>query len=147
MALINVKKKIEKASDKLGIGPDETVLAACTTNPAGTMKRMMARELGGAVASAFAGSTETITSGHGLADSFPNGQMFVAVTDRRVLLAAMNAFTGRPKQLITEYRRDQIADIVRVYGDFAETDDHDKQTVRCKIFPNEAFGFMRITVQ
>ena len=35
---------------------------------------------------------------------------------------------------------DQIADIVRLYGAFEEND-------RCKILPNEAFGFMRITVE
>ena len=35
---------------------------------------------------------------------------------------------------------DQIADIVRLYGAFEENG-------RCKILPNEAFGFMRITVE
>src|SRR5207244_3942916 len=35
---------------------------------------------------------------------------------------------------------DQIAQIVRLYGDFTEGD-------RVKIFPNESFGFMRITVE
>ncbi|MGI9607790.1 MAG: hypothetical protein ACR2P0_16805 [Acidimicrobiales bacterium] len=112
MALINVKKKIEKASDKLGIGPDETILAACTTNPAGTMKRMMARELGGAIASAAAGSTAAIATGGGLAETFPNGQMFVAVTSRRVLVAKMNALTGKPKELTAQYPREQVTDII-----------------------------------
>jgi type I restriction enzyme M protein len=35
---------------------------------------------------------------------------------------------------------DQIAEIVRLYGEFTEGD-------RVKIFPNEAFGFQRITVE
>ena len=35
---------------------------------------------------------------------------------------------------------DQIAEITRLYGDFAEGD-------RVKILPNEAFGFLRITVE
>ena len=40
----------------------------------------------------------------------------------------------------------QIADIVRIYGNF----DHqvsEGDEARCKIFPNESFGFMRITVE
>ena len=55
MALVNVKKKIEKSADKLGLRPGETVIAGCTTNPSGTMKKMLARELGGALASSLAG--------------------------------------------------------------------------------------------
>ena len=36
--------------------------------------------------------------------------------------------------------RDQIDEITRLYGEFAEGE-------RVKIFPNEAFGFLRITVE
>ena len=52
MALVNVKKKVDKARGKLGLHPGEEVLGGCTTNPSGTMRRMLARELGGAVAAA-----------------------------------------------------------------------------------------------
>lgn len=40
MPLVNVKKKVAKAGAKVGIEPGEEVLAGCTTNPSGTMKRM-----------------------------------------------------------------------------------------------------------
>ena len=39
-----------------------------------------------------------------------------------------------------EISASQIDEIVRLYGDFAEGD-------KVKILPNEAFGFMRITVE
>ncbi len=39
----------------------------------------------------------------------------------------------------------QIDDTVRAYGDFTDTDH--PSGVRVKVFPNEAFGFLRVTVE
>ncbi len=50
--MMNVKEKVEKARSSLGVPEPEVVEAACTTNPVGTLRRMMASELGGAVAGA-----------------------------------------------------------------------------------------------
>ena len=81
MALINVTKKLQKAGDSIGLLPGEEVLAACRTNPAGTMQRMLARELGGALAYAAAGKGQQATAVEcGLAHDFPSGQMFLGIT-------------------------------------------------------------------
>jgi len=59
------------------------------------------------------------------------------------LVDARDLFEKMPKSLGDKRKRisdDQIAEIVRLYGDFAEND-------RVRILPNESFGFQRITVE
>ncbi|MCP3939283.1 MAG: hypothetical protein GY708_28375 [Actinomycetia bacterium] len=108
MALVNVKKKVEKARSKLGLLPGEEVLGGCTTNPSGTMKRMLARELGGAIASAVAGRGVGEPVDGGVAAQFPSGQCFVCLTDRRMIVTNVSAMTGSPKQIVAEFPKDQI---------------------------------------
>ncbi len=65
------------------------------------------------------------------------------------LIDARQSFTKMRKSLgekRKEVSADQIADIVRLYGNFDQqlTDDDEQ---RVKIFPNEEFGFLRITVE
>lgn len=109
MAIINIKKKIEKNAAKLRI--DEPVLAACTTNPTGTISRMMTRELG-AVGAAVAGghrsATEAVDAEHGMAAQFPNGQHFLVLTEQRVLLTDVSLWTGSPKKIVAEWPREAV---------------------------------------
>ncbi len=109
MALINVKKKVEKAAGKLGI--DEPVAAACTTNPAGTMKKMLSRELGGVLGSAIAGSNATADPETGMASQFPNGQHFLVLTDERLIITSVSLMSGKPKEIVAEWPRDQVVAI------------------------------------
>lgn len=109
MALINIKKKVEKSSAKLGIS--EPILAACTTNPAGTMKRMLSKEIGG-LAGSLAAGTNGADPEHGMASLFPEGRFFLTLTDQRLLLVSMSAMTGSPKQVVSEWPRDHVEAIV-----------------------------------
>lgn len=113
MPLVNVKKKVEKAGAKAGLEPGELVLAGCTTNPSGTVTRMMARELSGVVGAAVLGDRngEDQSVAGGLADRFVPGQNFVVVTDRRVLLIAMSTLTGKPKELLAAWDRAEVTAI------------------------------------
>ena len=61
----------------------------------------------------------------------------VQLVDARGLWTKMRKSLGDKRKQISD---DQIPEIVRLYGDFEEND-------RVKIFPNEAFGFLRITVE
>ena len=61
----------------------------------------------------------------------------VQLVDARDLFTKMRKSLGEKRKQIAE---DQIAEITRVYGEFTESD-------RVKVYPNEAFGFMRITVE
>ena len=61
----------------------------------------------------------------------------VQLVDARGLWIKMRKSLGDKRKQISD---DQIPEIVRLYGDFEEND-------RVKIFPNEAFGFLRITVE
>lgn len=110
MALVNVKKKIDKSRDKLGLHPGEQVLGGCTTNPSGTMKRMLARELGGAVAAAMSarGGSGAAPADGGMAKSFPQGQSFVCLTDLRMIVTNVSTMTGSPKAILAEFPKDDV---------------------------------------
>ncbi len=60
----------------------------------------------------------------------------VQLIDAREYFQKMRKSLGEKRK---EISTEQIAEITRIYGDFTESD-------QSKIFPNEAFGFMRITV-
>ena len=61
----------------------------------------------------------------------------VQLIDAREMFVKMRKSLGEKRKQISE---PQIDEIVRLYGEFTEGD-------KVKIFPNEAFGFMRITVE
>ncbi|MGB2915733.1 MAG: N-6 DNA methylase, partial [Candidatus Microthrix parvicella] len=72
----------------------------------------------------------------------------VQLVDARKCFVKMRKSLGEKRKQVSD---NQIADIVRAYGDFNEVDGGDaadsdpKPSV--KVFPNEAFGFLRITVE
>jgi type I restriction enzyme M protein len=61
----------------------------------------------------------------------------VQLVDARELFVKRRKSLGEKRKEISP---EQIAEITRIYGDFAESE-------RVKILPNEAFGFLRITVE
>ncbi len=61
----------------------------------------------------------------------------VQLVDARECFVKMRKSLGEKRK---EISAEQIEEITRLYGDFAEDD-------RVKIFPNEEFGFLRITVE
>jgi type I restriction enzyme M protein len=61
----------------------------------------------------------------------------VQLLDARELFVKMRKSLGEKRKQISD---EQIDEITRLYGDFAEGE-------RVKILPNEAFGFLRITVE
>jgi type I restriction enzyme M protein len=67
----------------------------------------------------------------------PERQGQVQLVDARDLFEKMPKSLGDKRKRVAEH---QIAEIVRLYGDFAEGD-------RVKILPNESFGFQRVTVE
>lgn len=118
MALINVKKKVEKAGDAIGLLPGEQVEAACTTNPKGSVKRMAFTQSAGLIGAAVAAATDRKSSdgdvelaADALAARYPGGQLFLIVTDQRVLATKVAAMSGKPKELVAEWRRDEVVSI------------------------------------
>ncbi len=61
----------------------------------------------------------------------------VQLLDAREYFVKMRKSLGEKRKQISDA---QIEEITRLYGDFAESD-------KVKVFPNEAFGFLRITVE
>jgi type I restriction enzyme M protein len=67
----------------------------------------------------------------------------IQLVDARETFIPMRRSLGNKRRKIGEGKDgepDQIADIVRLYGRFAESD-------QCKIFDNEDFGYTRVTVE
>ncbi len=121
MAMINVKKKVEKSASKLGLAPGETVIEACSTNPSGSVKKMVGMQLGGAVGAAIAAKrgNDVEQDDEGLAGRFPTGRLFLVLTDQRLFVASMGAMSGNPKELLAEWSRDEVADITVEKGRLA----------------------------
>lgn len=125
MQLNNVKKKIEKAASKVGIEADEQVLAACTTNPSGTMTRMMAKELGGVLGAIAADRKQQAGSDgdgpieDGLAERFPTGQHYLVLTSKRLLALSVAAMSGKPKELKAEWPAQDVLGITTEPGKLA----------------------------
>jgi type I restriction enzyme M protein len=67
----------------------------------------------------------------------PHRRGKVQLVDARTLWTKMPKSLGDKRKQVSD---DHIAEIVRLYGAFEEGE-------RVKIFPNEAFGFLRITVE
>ena len=67
----------------------------------------------------------------------------VQLIDARDSFTKMRKSLGEKRKAISEQ---QIADIVRRYGNF-DQQHSDEDEARVKIFPNESFGFLRITVE
>jgi len=71
----------------------------------------------------------------------------VQLIDARTSFAKMRKSLGEKRKEVSD---SQIADIVRLYGNFdQQTSDAGEgvDEARVKIFPNESFGFLRITVE
>jgi type I restriction enzyme M protein len=67
----------------------------------------------------------------------PERQGKVQLVDARELWTKMRKSLGEKRKMVSD---EQIAEITRLYADFAEGD-------RCKIFRNDDFGYRRITVE
>ena len=67
----------------------------------------------------------------------------VQLVDARNCFVKMRKSLGEKRKQVSD---GQIADIVRAYGELTEVDGGDPKP-SVKIFPNEAFGFLRITVE
>ncbi|MEX2619398.1 MAG: N-6 DNA methylase, partial [Egibacteraceae bacterium] len=72
----------------------------------------------------------------------PERRGTVQLVDARAMFAKMRKSLGQKRKLISDA---QITAIVRAYGEHADGDH--PSGVRIKIFPNEAFGYLRITVE
>jgi type I restriction enzyme M protein len=72
----------------------------------------------------------------------PERRGTVQLVDARNMFTKMRKSLGEKRKQISDT---QIADIVRAYGEHT-VGDH-PSGVRVKVFPNEAFGFLRITVE
>ncbi len=67
----------------------------------------------------------------------PQRRGTVQLVDARELFVKMRKSLGEKRK---EISGEQIAEITRLYGDYAEGE-------RVKVLPNEAFGFLRVTVE
>lgn len=106
------RKKIQKAA-KAEMQPDEEMRDAVFLNPFGFTSKLMAKERGGVVGSMIskANGSEPLRSDTGLASLFPEVQMWVGLSNQRLLVWSHSTLSGKPKKLIHEV---PSADVVSV---------------------------------
>lgn len=107
MPLYNVKKKMTKAADRLGLAADEAVVAACMTFPAGHKRKTAIHMAAGGVTTMGAGQV----SADGEAARMPNGQHFLAVTNRRLLATTVKAVSTNPDEIVAEWAIELVRSI------------------------------------
>ena len=107
MDLNNSKKKIEKARDKFGLDPDETVRAASIANPKGFTGAVAA---GGVVGAAIhAKVTSNKGADNSLASMHPGGRCMLGLTDRRLVSARSSFWTGKPKEPYVSWKLEDVS--------------------------------------
>jgi len=110
--MVDIAKKVRKKAVDMLL-PGEQVLAACPMQPVGTFAKQVSRGAIGGLAGAAVGSrmgkgdTATIETGTA-ADSFPPGNLILAVTDQRVIAFEQSALGANPKSIGGEWQRDQV---------------------------------------
>lgn len=111
MPLNNVVKKFDKARDKLGLGPDEQVLAGCVTDPKAAVGLATGGLVGVAIQAAIDSSGSRETS-EGMAASWPRGRHLMAITSKRLIVCPLSAMTGKPKDIVAQWPHEAIASFV-----------------------------------
>ncbi len=116
--MLNPLKKVRKAV-AADLHPGEEIVAATLVQPAGEIGRQIGRNVGGIAGglmqgkggkkriAALDGANET-----GIAATLPADQpLWLVLTSQRVMVFNHNQFKGKPKELVAELRRDQIAGV------------------------------------
>ena len=93
----------------------EQLLAGLIAQPAGMMRGMMSRQLGGLIGAAIAArmgnGDEALVSDRGIAAQFTDGPLVLGVTDQRLIAWTWAKLTGKPKDLHGSIPRDQVVDV------------------------------------
>lgn len=91
---------------------DEELRAGVFVQPFGTTGNLMAKELGGLVGRALAGSKgRKDQSETGMASTLPDGRLVLGLTDHRLVVWGHSSLTGKPKGFKTSF---PVADLAAV---------------------------------
>ena len=110
--MVDFTKKIHKKGAEM-LQHGEEVIAACPLQPVGSFgKSVSMTAVGGiagvAISSRMGKGDGTSTEAGTLADSFPGGNLIIAVTDQRVIAFEQASMSGNPKSIAAEWPRDQV---------------------------------------
>lgn len=108
-------KKINKSVGG-SIPAGETVTVGMILQPAGQMKGMMAKSLGGLVGAAIVaklgkGDDATLITDSGIAATIPDDTVILGLTQQHVLFFSWAKLTGKPKELKATLPRSSISAI------------------------------------
>ena len=110
--MVDFAKKIHKKGAEMLL-PGEVVIAAAPMQPVGSFGKQVSMGAIGGLAGAAIGSrmgkSAVATVEGTLADSFPSGNVILAVTDQRVIAFEQSAMNANPKSIGAEWPRDQVA--------------------------------------
>ena len=110
--MVDFAKKVRKKGAEMLL-PGEEVIAACPIQPVGSFgKQVSISAIGGvagiAIASRMGKGDNTSDDTGTLADSFPGGNLILAVTDQRIIAFGQSSMSGNPKSIAAEWQRDQV---------------------------------------
>ncbi len=116
--MLNPLKKVRKAI-AADLHPGEEIVAATLVQPAGEIGRQIGRNVGGIAGGLMQGKggktrMEALNGANetGIAATLPANQpLWLVLTTQRVLVWNHNQLKGKPKELVAELRRDQIAGV------------------------------------
>lgn len=118
--MVDFAKKVQKKGAEMLL-PGETVLAAAPMQPVGSFGKQVSMGAIGGLAGAAIGSRmgkkeeEDGSVGAGAsAESFPGGNLILAVTDQRVIAFEQSSMGGNPKAIGGEWQRDQVSELALV---------------------------------
>lgn len=110
--MVDFAKKIHKKGAEMLL-PGETVLAACPMQPVGSFgKQVSMGAIGGLAGAAIGtrmGKGVAVAEAGTIADTFPSGNLIVAVTDQRVIAFEQSAIGGNPKSVAAEWQRAEVS--------------------------------------
>ena len=115
MKMVDFAKKVQKKGAEMLL-PGETVLAAAPMQPVGSFGKQVSMGAIGGLAGAAIGSRMgrnddgSVAVGT-MAESFPGGNLILAVTDQRVIAFEQSPMGGNPKAIGGEWQRDQVAEL------------------------------------
>ena len=109
--MVDFAKKVTKKGAEFLL-PGEEVVAACPMQPVGSFGKQVSMGavgglVGAAIGSRMGRNGEAAVAGT-MADSFPGGNLILAVTDQRFIAFEQSPMGGNPKSVAGEWPRDQV---------------------------------------
>ena len=113
MTMVKVQSRVEEARAKLRLLPGESMLCACASADGAATQRLRAADVGGFVGRALARHrVGRPPDNGGRAATFPSGNFYVCLTNRRMVVTNVVAPAMNPTRILAAYDKDDVISLV-----------------------------------